>query len=601
MMQGLVQGYVAIFLILHGATLLVSKLQSTRAAIVYPISASLVLVSSYFWVIIGGLSSLPYALGTLSLIGYSLHIVSRTHSSSADDFAFNSAWTIIFIMALSYLAARGADFFAWDEYSHWGAQVEYLKSFQSLHMDGKYLLFPEYIPGASIWRMLPATLGISDRSAYYFSGWLLAFSALVSAVNRHDLIKGALSASCLFFIWIFFFQSLVLTLYVDHLQALLIYVAMLLCVQRESHRGKGGLGIGLVLGAIVALKHVGAIFAAFIIGWYLINAFFIRGHFKKALFHSLLISIIPLLVFSTWKLYVEKYMLQRDIFTKPLGLGGVWAQLLDNITKILNSKFPHANFFQPEPIIDMAMTGFNLLFLICLSVPLLLAFFLKQRSKYAGAIYLCSCLVVYLVFLAYIRARTPWGGDPYSFTRYYCVLLCPLVLLALSRLLDRKAVRLQILAVGTSFTLASQVAVPVNSIFPSASRSSALLNAEMVGVVNKLKMAAGTRLTSAWYITTQEDSLRYFVFRMYAMPYYVLDYSAGWGVIEKDPSLPNGWFDENAMAKRMCLVDYIVIGKAPNAFWGRYRSLFDQTTAGVYEVDKARQGRCYAKLKEVIN
>src|SRR5690606_33159687 len=89
--------------------------------------------------------------------------------------------TLVFGLAWSH--STGMRFFAWDEFSHWGLQLKFLATDNRLQTDNAVLLFPDYIPGLSLYRYLSSLFFSTQEAGYHFFNWMMVYAGLLAITS----------------------------------------------------------------------------------------------------------------------------------------------------------------------------------------------------------------------------------------------------------------------------------------------------------------------------------------------------------------------------------------------------------------------------------
>lgn len=510
----------------------------------------------------------------LSII-FLIYRIWLTYNNSDWIELFKIVFCLLFVFIISFFASLGTDYWAWDEFSHWGAQIDYLIAMKELHLDNTILLFPDYIPGLSLWRYFGYNqLGVDDKSSTYFVNYMLLFSIIFSISGSKFCSKTVIKAFIVYFCMLFFFQSLVITLYVDVIQSLLL----LAFLSSLNDKTKINIFYLTTLACMMILsKHVGLIFSIISIFSLFLYQLFVRlRSINEAAKELLLISFCSLSLFFMWSFYVEHYSLARSVINheKIISLGTI--NTLESVflsgIGLLYSYFPHAEFIRSTFSIGENIYLWQLL-LLCIFYVCFVGLTSKRNIfERKLFVYLSfSYLFIYLLFLSYVRAGTPWGGDLHSFSRYTSVLLFPIVILPILHIFILN--KLIVIFIVT-FLLAALVSPPIEKLF---SFKKSLYPPSIHLDFDKKASTVKKHLTnsdSIWYIHNEDLIVTYFVFRSKVIPYRVLDFSAGWGLyISRNENIP---LAERIITfkKQMCAVDYIYIDNNTEEFWEDFGHLF---------------------------
>lgn len=479
------------------------------------------------------------------------------------------------IFVLAYFASLGKDYWAWDEFSHWGAQVDYLIAMTEIHSDNKILLFPDYIPGLSLWRYYSyLQLDFAGKSSVYFGNYLLIFSLIFSVTSSKGMLR-ILQVFLVYLCILAFFQSLILTLYVEHIQALL-----LLCffVALTSKQSVNIFYLSLLVCMLVLSKHVGLIFAVFAIFSFVCHQVYVKNvEIKVVIKNAFTMTFFSMTLFVIWAAYVGDYSLSRDVVDSDKIILGSFFETLDNMLLsaggLLNSHFPHANMIKSH----YSTEGYVYLWQLVLGVLVYLCaigVLIKKGCKEKVLYILLSILIIisYVLFLSYIRAGTPWGGDIYSFSRYLCVIIFPIVVLPMLHI--KKFQYLSLITV-IYLLVTLPISPPIDKQFAYNKGIPSSVHRDFNKKVSLLKAHASSS-DSVWYIHSQNTIVSYFVFREKAIPIPVLGFNNGWGLyINKESEGISLSERIEGFEETICKADYIYVDIMPDDFWEDYGSFFD--------------------------
>lgn len=592
--------YIALLLVIYGWTVPFFIKKQERSPYEFVASCSFITVILFVFSVFQNLRIGLLVVTMLGNVGVFVSIKQIISSRKCRNASFQRLFSLSAIFILAFFTSWGADYWAWDEFSHWGTQVDYLLLNGNLHKDSKLLLFPEYIPGMSLWRYfgrdLLATAGVSGS---YFISFVLMFSCIYALSYNRSIIKWLLKALIVFFGLFIFFQTLVNSLTVDPVQSLL-----LLCALKIASEDNAFDFIYLLLATVVVIltKHVGLIFSFFIVCYYVSLQLFAYKNPPLIVFKRAGIIFLSALTFYIiWFSYVNYYALSRSVIDTSKFLNddivGSLVRFWVNIIGVLDSRFPHASFIKPTISIvalshGVALWVFTLVILIFGFILTCLPCKNKKVSLINFLFLLTSCLS-YLLFLAFVRASTPWGGDPYSFSRYFCVLLFPCFFLQILAVLNDSITRISFigLAVIVFFLVVSP---PLNTIISFDKRPEILINNEYNQKALLVKKYAGFE-SVVWYINN-ENAMAYFVFRSKIMPLKVPHYSKGWGLYLNESLKWQEGIEKrvDSFAKSLCDVDFIFVDNVPPEFWKQYSILFDKSNGRLYKIKQVDDKQCRA-------
>ena len=536
----------------------------------------------------------------LTMTTYTLYSAFR--SKEVRSALFEVGFALILVFSLSYFAAKGMNYFAWDEFSHWGAQVEYLLKFGELHRDGDILIFPEYIPGLSLWRYFARTILIGfGPAAEYFSGWVIVFSCIYVAVDKLPKWRSIAAGLAFYLLFVTLFQALALTLYVDPVQAALLVCGLIIAKRYQN----SALNLIPIVALLILSKHVGVIFCLFIfIYWSARQCFVYEKRFSESV-RTLTISILFVVIcYLAWNSYVSFHYISKDIIDVGkiynLSAGEAPNFLYDIFSGLLHNKFPHAfwtrgSFSGSPPLIDLWVV---LIASLVSSFILILCAENSWNDRKVDLYFVSAFVLFYVLFLTFIRATTPWAADQFSFTRYLSVVLFAVVGLSFPALFENGSqwkliVIISVLAVVSFFYAPTPKDVFGRKLAPLSDSN------ELFTQKARTLLSQVTTHERVWYIHDEKNPRDYFVFRMKAIPARIVNPEIGQNVYLN--TMGAGWpekADRIALfASRMCSVDILFIDAVADYFWEDYAELFDKPKAGhIFRVRKGIADRCTASL-----
>lgn len=506
------------------------------------------------------------------------------------------------IFAIAFFASWGAEYWTWDEFSHWGAQIEYLNAQKNIPTESGVLLFPNYIPGISLFRYFgEILLHGTGLSASYFLSWVMALSGLYTVAYSESKYRFLATAIAVFFAYLIFFQSLVSTLYVDPLQAIFFLCALKYAHEKSSDAFKV---VVVLCVSLVLMKHVGLIFSLFVLVYFTaVRVFLCEEKPAHVLPRALCLAGLIFISYFSWAIYVSVYDLSIGVVdVSKLTVGdGVFANLWSGLLIVLSNKFIHAGFIEP-----FYLTGYDFksapVWVFIAAIFALSAIFVygsssSLRNKLLAVGLLVSTNVSYTLFLAYIAAVTPWGLDPYSFARYLMVTLFATFFMQFIMVRNHISKLAIALFVVSLVSFSAVVSPSLTSVFVSDKRPPVMVNEEYRLKAETLKKYAN-ETDLVWYVNDQNITLGYFVFRMKAMPLKFVAYSAGYDIYHNN-NLERGInldYRQHLFARKLCSVNYIYIDKMPYLFWNQFSKFFDVPNGTLYKVVPSGVKTCSAKL-----
>ena len=511
------------------------------------------------------------------------------------------AFLLVFL--LSYFLSHGRNYWVWDEFSHWGAQVEYLLSVGDLDRRGDILLFPDYIPGLSLWRYFARVVLVDfGVAAAYFSGWIIVFSCLIVALGPQKKARFVSAFLVCGFIFASFFQSLPLSLLADPVQAVLLMCGLVLA--RDARNS--ALALVPVVILLILSKHVGLIFCFFIFLYYFSRQYFIHQRPAGPVIRDLIppFSVVTLF-FLAWRYFVEHYNLSTSeiVYKKiaSLNLHETLTYLFDTFLGMIANKFPHASFneslIQFENKINIGFGGA----VVCSMLISFLFITITNRTRPEKIVDICFVSIFvafYILFLTCIRATTPWGGDAYSFSRYISVVLFSVTTFLTPEFL-RKTSLFQLMLLASIATLSALVLAPKPGYFFSIHPHPPIEINDSFERKAKEALSHIDATDRLWYIFPENGDFNHYIFKMKLIPFYVEPHQSGLNIFynTKGSDWPDRSHRLSEFSKRMCAVDFLYIDDASDFFWEDYGELFDKPKSGkLYRVEKNTANRCLAAL-----
>lgn len=597
--------YIVLFLVVYGWTSIFVINKQEINPYCFVVSCSSIIITIFIFSVFQNLRIGLFVVSAIGFVGsiYSVKkIISNRNLIPVQLYQF---FSLIVIFILAFLASWGADYWAWDEFSHWGTQVEYLLLNDNLQIDSKLLLFPDYIPGISLWRYFGRNiLKTTGVSGSYFISFVLIYSCIYAVSYNRSIIKWLLTALVVLLGLLVFFQALVSSLMVDPIQSLLFMCALKI-ISDDNY--PNFVYLILVTIAVVLMKHVGIILSFFIAGYYIILHLVVYKNRYSLVLKEVGVILLPAILFYIfWIDYRNYYGISTIQLNSSRFLNGNVADYLNefwiNIVGVLNSIFPHALFVEPFVSINGFSHGIALwIFTIFICMLGLILLSLPNENKKIGWInflfVLTSCFL-YLIFLAYIRATYPsMQGDIYSMSRYFSVVLFSGFFLLVLVSLNDSIVR--IIGVGFVVTvLFLLMAPPLNTIISFKKRPDLLINNEYNEKARLVKKQAASG-DVVWYINS-ENAMAYFVFRMKMIPWQVLGYEYGRGLYLDNDLQNRGGIDNriDSFSKRFCEANIVFIDDVNPEFWDQYSGLFDKRNGKIYKIRQVDGKKCHAVFLE---
>ncbi|MCP1477243.1 hypothetical protein ABIA54_003911 [Pseudomonas sp. EB276 TE3739] len=583
-----------------GLVALSSRLVTSRYRAEYPISLILVMVALYVFGFFQLLSIGLYVVLLGALVGGALATKGMVFQSEDRFVIFRQAAELAILFALAWSLSWGSEYWVWDEFSHWGAEAEYLVINKNLPVSSESLVFPNYIPGISLVRYFSEVLMRSGPSSSYFITWLFALSAIYSVSYSSSHMKWALTIVALFFAYLGFFQTLPLTLLIDPLQSLLLLLALRFAQNDDDDSFRI---VVLAAVALVLLKHVGIILGGFVWLYYVCVRLLADKRQVKTIFSRatlLLASVV--LTFVSWEIYVYLY----DLSIRFAGISIMFkgAGLVENFSiglhHVLRNFYPHAAFLTPAHPVEFLTPGIPLWEFTCIVV---VAGFLLNFNKATDGrqvliafVFLLFSAVSYMLFLAYVAVASRWFNDLYSFSRYFIAVLFAVFFLQYFVARDGLAIWRCALIAALMVGLAYVTAPSLSTFFVQEKRPPVPLNAEYQLKADQLikHTKGGERIL---YVDGKDSSFGYFMFRLKTLTLRYLPYPSTSFVNNNKNNYARNY---KRFRRVLCKFDYVYVDGAPDGFWKRNARLFDVAGGRVYKVHRIYKNAryCTASLLE---
>jgi uncharacterized membrane protein len=353
--------------------------------------------------------------------------------------------------------------------------------------------------------------------------------------------------------------------------------------------------------AVVLLKHVGIILAAFIWAYYVsVRLFIDKLSIKAVAARACVLFALVISTYASWELYVYFYGLDIKFAGTSILLegDGVVSNIVIGLRHVLTNLFPHSAFLPPAYPLALLTPGIQLWAFICITACLGLIINLNKstpRKSTALAFgFLVLTAMAYLLFLSYVTVASGWFNDHVSFSRYFLVVLFATFLLqyfvAREGLSVARCLFVAIVMAAVSFVTAP----PLSTLFVQAKRLPVPINEEYRLKAEQLKKYT-TGNEFILYIDGKDSVFGYFIFRLKTLPLQYKSYSSTFFIYQDDIKNPDRL---DRFKKTLCKFDYIYADSAPEDFWKRNSSIFSETGGHVYKVIRDSSIYCTAHLLE---
>lgn len=284
---------------------------------------SLVLFYSSFVDLLPVFKSLIYFLLFCS-IGWQLYlskgfIFSRLNWTSLDT-------TLVFLVALGFWFARNIEIHSWDEFTHWGMLLKYIKVEQQIQSGPLPIAFPSYLPGHSLW--LDFLTAPEDVVPAHWYGANFALMLLIPWVglrtywSERTLSNIEKSSHFLIIILLFSFlayytQNNIFSLYVDNLMTLSFFIGLLSVLVKDRKASLTLLFSQCVL--LIITKHIGFVLALLLTA----NWIIVRLDFKLKNWKAPVLCILGSVVLKfSWDLRLSFLDIQKNFSEGGLQIFG---------------------------------------------------------------------------------------------------------------------------------------------------------------------------------------------------------------------------------------------------------------------------------------
>lgn len=597
--------YLKLFLVVYGWSVICCDRKQEKNPYQYITACCAIIVTLFVFALLQCLRIGIYFIYIIGLIGILYGLKQALYNTETRGALFQRVVVLFIIFFMAHFASWGADYWAWDEFSHWGTQVEYLTLNGNLHTDAKLLIFPEYIPGLSLWRYFGHfVLKKAEASGIYFTNFLLIFLSIYGIAYDKLIGKCIFRFSIIFFGLLIFFQSLVSTLYADPVQSVLLLCALKIASEKNSNNFKH---LVLVTAVVLLAKHVGLIFSLYIISYYtFVNIYVHKISVRFVISKSIVILIAVTLLYLAWWKYLSKYALGKNTVDASLftsnGIFNLFLIMKMHVAGVLDNRFPHASYVPTALPLDFVASGMSLgmLYFLMLMASTSLVFLPSSNKKlnFTNYIFFIITSLSFLVFLAFIRGATlGLTGDIYSFSRYLVVVFYPFIFLQILSALD--------FSLRRSFCIGLIILTIYILIAPAFNITLSYKKRDLLGVTieHKAKAAIVKKYTKensiVWYVNS-EESPAYYMFRTRILPIEVKPYLNGIGLYLYDSLKVTVDLDAriDKFSRMMCDTELIYIDTVPEEFWIQYAALFNKVKGQVYKIQTGSNGHCSAVFLE---
>ncbi len=523
-------------------------------------------------------------------------------------------WFVI-VAILAFFNSRGSVPHAWDEFTHWSAQLQQLKIFQTLQTDKSGLVFYHYIPGLSILRYLGyGFLETKEESAYYIS-WLFVYFSFLSILAKGNSfsLRNTMLFIGLFFGYMLFFQFLSMTLYVDQIQAVLLLA--LVCILFNDNKKLDFVVLIPLFLFLAITKHVGIILGCLLLLAYLVDQYIrYRIISKSQLIVSLAIIGLMCLIVRSWSIYSGHH----DILPANSGLSisafnfsrvtdrvDIIAYYVNNTISILLSKYPHAIFGTPAFSYSTYIDSLWKMIIFTLGYIAFSILILKKNERFillSRSISLFLICILYILILSVIQILLRWSVDPWSFSRYLSVTLFPTMIYSYVYILRSKSARM--LSISAPFLIILFFSLPVMPSFSQLWRGSTQPVDPMQRSIEKLKKDVKSVVKNQYehltvlYIydenKTKQNGLEYYIARTALFPMRFTR------AIDSDCLSQAEDQCDLDLSSIIPKIDLILLDNPSAKFLEKYGALFSDTEHLVYQVVKDDKDKPFKALGNEI-
>ena len=381
----------------------------------------------------------------------------------------------IFISIIYLYLMKDAQFFFWDEYSHWGQFIKDMYYFNSFYGANTNISHLNYPPGASIWDyFIVSNIYFSDGNIY-FAYFLILFSSTLMMYEKLAF-KDIYWILLIFIIQIVIFASFghwFSSIYVDHIIGAM-FAGLILSYLSDNYNKKELFLFIFPLISIVLIKEIGLFFGLSFLGlvlFYRILQFKLENNqtilvsIKNniRLFGILLILFISMiLILKVWGARQESIGVQKEHqtisgITKSLFSDN---QILDKKTKeevqkrfweVVNNQqlhkekvslkyneFSYATMSKFTKNFKLSTTGIMIFFILMF---ILLYFSTKNKNKRInisiiyGYIFFVNISYLFILYFSFLVA---FGNDALripSYVRYINMSTLPMLIIGFSLML----------------------------------------------------------------------------------------------------------------------------------------------------------------------
>jgi len=377
-------------------------------------------------------------------------------------------YTLISILYLYFM--QDAQFFFWDEYSHWGKFIKYIyytNELYDLNTSASHLNYP---PGISLWDYFVVKFFEYKDANVYFAYFLFIFSSILMMYEKlrfrdiHWIIL-------VFVIQIVIFSSFghwFSCIYVDHVIGA-VFIGIVLSYLSDKYTDKELLLFIFPMVSLVLVKEIGLYFGLSAIGFIYIYKIIIELEEEKKLLKVikkniqafvilLFIFIITFLTLKVWVIHQESKGIVQEGQTLSTVAKNIFSnkhildlKIEEKIKSNLNYVIEHQQLHKEKISLNYNEFSFYIMkkykknikltaitILVFFSLVILLSYkFTKDKRNLIAftGIYFLVITMIYIFFILYQSYLVAFGNDALrvpSYVRYVNIAILPLMFMMFS-------------------------------------------------------------------------------------------------------------------------------------------------------------------------
>jgi len=295
---------------IFGYTMLISYLARGRAELALFTAVTAIASVVYLFALVGLLQPAAVVMfwaGVLLCLGMPAVIHRRSPGLIPQLLAPGIVLFVLYTVVQWSLFHR-AEYFFWDEFSHWGLATKELALHDRLWGPDSNVQFTHYPPLAAVWHYFITRNTEHSEAVVLFAQFLFMLAPTMSLYRRVTW-KSAYWIPVVLLLQIFLFANLghgTSSLYMDHILAVLFGGIAVAYLADETSPRELVLFVPPLF-CLALVKELGVFLAAAVAIWIVVDKIVLAVAIR------LLLLATPFVAFSTWKGYVSRHDLTADV------------------------------------------------------------------------------------------------------------------------------------------------------------------------------------------------------------------------------------------------------------------------------------------------